>query len=233
MPAETIQRSVFQIPFIRSFRVRGFSFLSRRSFRGTNPFSQLSKFEKEMAVIFLTEDKKREPRPEKVAVVDEFMKKVQSSKSAVVTGYSGLTVEEVTDLRAKLFHAKVEYHVVKNNLARIALNKANVTVLDDLLVGPTAIALAMEDAVAPARVLSKFAKDHDKLSLKGGFMDGKLITVQDIKAMANLPSREVLLAKMLGSMQSPITGFVRVLAGPASKLVYALNAIAQAKGKTA
>ena len=184
-------------------------------------------------MIFLTEGKKREPKPEKVAVVEEFMKKVQSSKSAVVTGYSGLTVEEVTDLRAKLFHAKVEYHVVKNNLARIALNKANVTVLDDLLVGPTAIALAMDDAVAPARILSKFAKDHEKLSLKGGFMDGKLITVQDIKAMANLPSREVLLGKMLGSMKSPITGIVRVLAGPASKLVYALNAVAQAKGKTA
>jgi large subunit ribosomal protein L10 len=91
----------------------------------------------------------------------------------------------------------------------------------------------MDDAVAPARILSKFAKDHEKLSLKGGFMDGKLITVQDIKAMANLPSREVLLGKMLGSMKSPITGIVRVLAGPASKLVYALNAVAQAKGKTA
>ncbi len=181
----------------------------------------------------MTEVKKREPRPEKVAVVEDFMKRVQASKATVITGYSGLTVEEVTDLRAKLFHAKVEYHVVKNNLARIALNKANVTVLDDLLVGPTAIALAMEDAVAPARVLSKFAKDHEKLKLKGGYMDGKLITVQDIKALSNLPSREVLLGKMLGSMMSPISGFVRVLAGPTSKLVYALNAVAQAKGKTA
>lgn len=181
----------------------------------------------------MTEAKKREPRPEKVAVVEEFTKKVQASKSTLVTGYSGLTVEEVTELRAKLFHAKVEYHVVKNNLARIALNKANVTVLDDLLVGPTAIALAMDDAVAPARVLSKFAKDHEKLKLKGGFMDGKLITVQDIKALSNLPSREVLLAKMLGSMKSPISGIVQVLAGPARKLVYALNAVAQAKGKTA
>lgn len=186
-----------------------------------------------MVVIFLTENKKREPRPEKVQVVEEFTKRVQSSKSAVVTGYSGLTVEEVTDLRAKLFHAKVEYHVVKNNLARLALNKANITVLDDLLTGPTAIALAMDDAVAPARVLSKFAKDHEKLSVKGGWMDGRKITVQDIKALANLPSREVLLAKMLGSMKSPISGIVQVLAGPARKLVYALDAVAKAKAKTA
>ena len=181
----------------------------------------------------MTDVKKREPKSEKVQAVENFSKRLQASKSAVVTGYSGLTVEEVTDLRAKLFHAKVEYHVVKNNLARIALNQCNITVLDDLLTGPTAIALAMEDAVAPARILTKFAKDHEKLSVKGGWMEGRQISVQDIKALANLPSREVLLAKMLGSMKSPITGIVRVLAGPASKLVYALNAVAEAKGKTA
>ena len=181
----------------------------------------------------MTEEKKREPKNEKVEAVQEFLDRVQVSKSAVVTGYTGLTVEEVTDLRAKLFHAKVEYHVVKNNLARIALNKANITVLDDLLVGPTAIALAMEDSVAPARVLTKFAKDHEKLTVRGGWMEGRQITVQDIKALANLPSREVLIAKMLGSMKSPVSGIVQVLAGPARKLVYALNAVAQAKGKTA
>ncbi len=179
----------------------------------------------------MKEDKKREPKPEKVQAVEDFLKRVQASKSAVVTGYTGLTVEEVTDLRAKLFHAKVEYHVMKNNLARIALNRCNITVLDDLLTGPTAIALAMEDAVAPARVLTKFAKDHEKLTVKGGWMDGRKITLQDIKAMSNLPSREVLLAKALGSMKSPISGIVQVLAGPARKLVYALNAVAQAKAK--
>ena len=184
-------------------------------------------------VIFLKEQEKREPKPEKIQAVEAFVQRVQSSKSAVVTGYSGLTVEEVTDLRAKLFHAKVEYHVVKNNLARIALNRCEITVLDDLLTGPTAIALAMEDAVAPARILAKFAKDHEKLSVKGGWMEGRKISVQDIKALANLPSREVLIAKALGSMKAPITGIVRVLAGPASKLVYALNAVAQAKEKTA
>jgi len=185
-----------------------------------------------MGVIFLVETK-REPKTEKVEAVQAFYDRVQHAKSVVVTGYSGLTVEEVTQLRAQLFHAKVEYLVVKNNLARIALNKFNITVLDDLLVGPTAIALAMEDAVAPARVLSKFAKDHDKLSLKGGWLDGRLITDKDIKALANLPSREVLLAKMLGSMQSPVTGIVRVLAGPVNKLVYALDAVAKAKAKAA
>jgi large subunit ribosomal protein L10 len=183
-------------------------------------------------VIFLA-DTKREPKSEKVEAMTAFYDRLQQAKSAVVTGYSGLTVEEVTQLRAQLFHAKVEYHVVKNNLARIAFNKHNITVLDDLLTGPTAIALAMEDAVAPARVLSKFAKDHAKLSIKGGWLDGHLMTDKDIKALANLPSREVLLAKMLGSMQAPITGIVQVLAGPARKLVYALDAVAKAKAKAA
>jgi len=183
-------------------------------------------------VIFLA-DNKREPKQEKVEAVSAFYDRLQQAKSAVVTGYTGLTVEEVTQLRAQLFHAKVEYHVVKNNLARIAFNKHNITVLDDLLTGPTAIALAMEDAVAPARVLSKFAKDHDKLSIKGGWLDGQLITDKDIKALANLPSKEVLLAKMLGSMKSPISGIVQVLAGPARKLVYALDAVAKAKAQAA
>ena len=162
-----------------------------------------------------------------------FYDRLQEAKSSVVTGYSGLTVEEVTLLRAQLFHAKVEYHVVKNNLARIAFNKHKITVLDDLLTGPTAIALAMDDALAPARVLSKFAKDHVKLSIKGGWLDGQLMTDKDVKALANLPSKEVLLSKMLGSMKSPITGIVQVLAGPARKLVYALDAVAKAKGKAA
>ena len=178
-------------------------------------------------------ENKREPKQEKIDVVDSFTQKVQASKSAVVTGYSGLTVEEVTQLRAQLFHAKVEYHVVKNNLARLALNRANITVLDDLLVGPTAIALAMDDAVAPARVLTKFAKDHEKLSVKGGWLEGRLVTIQDLKALANLPSREVLIAKALGSMKAPVTGIVRVLAGPVNKLVYALSAVAEAKQKQA
>jgi large subunit ribosomal protein L10 len=183
-------------------------------------------------VIFLAENK-REPKQEKVQAVQDFLKKVQASKSAVVTGYSGLTVEEVTQLRAQLFHAKVEYHVVKNNLARLALNQANITVLDDLLVGPTAIALAQEDAVAPIRVLSKFAKAHDKLTLRGGWLEGRKLSVQDIKILANLPSREVLLAKLFGSMKSPVTGIVMVLAGPMRKLVYALNAVKELKAKTA
>ena len=181
----------------------------------------------------MNQTQKRQPKPEKVQAVEELKKKVQVAKAAVITNNAGLTVEEVTDLRAKLFHAKVEYHVVKNNLARIALNQCDITVLDDMFAGPTAIALAMEDAVAPARVLTKFAKDHEKLTVKGGWMDGRKVSFNDIKAMSNLPSREVLIAKALGSMKSPISGIVQVLAGPTRKLVYALDAVAKAKAKTA
>jgi large subunit ribosomal protein L10 len=93
--------------------------------------------------------------------------------------------------------------------------------------------MAMGDAVAPARVLAKFAKEHDKLSLRGGWMDGKAMSDKDVKAIANLPSREVLIAKALGSMMAPVTGLVRVLSGTELKLLYTLNAVKEQKAKVA
>jgi large subunit ribosomal protein L10 len=181
----------------------------------------------------LAETKKRQPKPEKVEVVAALTGRLKQCKAAVVSVNSGLTVEEVTQLRSLLFKEKVELHVVKNTLAKIALKQADITVLDDFLSGPTAIALAMGDAVAPARVLSKFAKDHEKFAVKGGWVDGKKMSDKDLKALANLPSREVLLAKALGSMKSPIVGLVMVLAGTERKLLYALNAVKDQKAKTA
>ncbi len=173
------------------------------------------------------------PRSEKVQVVEEVARNLADSKSAIITGNGGLTVEEVTELRAKLFKEQVELHVVKNTLALRALKKAGMDGLDEWFKGPTAIAMAKGDALASSRILSKFVKDHEKLTLKGGWMDGRKISVNEIKALANLPSREVLLAKMLGSLQSPVRGTVMVLAGPLRKLVIALGAIKDLKAKAA
>jgi large subunit ribosomal protein L10 len=184
-------------------------------------------------VIDLKETKKRQPKPEKIQVVTDFTARLKNCKAAVVTVNEGLTVEEVTQLRSLLFKEKVELHVVKNTLAKIALKQAEIAVLDDFLSGPTAIALAMGDSVAPARVLAKFAKEHEKLKLRGGWVDGQKVSDKDLKALANLPSRLQLLAKVLGSMKSPLTGLVMVLSGTERKLLYALNAVKDQKAKTA
>jgi large subunit ribosomal protein L10 len=184
-------------------------------------------------VIHLTETHKRQPKPHKVDVVSSTTERLKLAKSLVVTVNAGLTVEEVTQLRSLLFKEKVELHVVKNSLAKIAMKQVGITSMDDMMYGPTALAMAMGDAVASARVLAKFAKEHDKLSLRGGWMDGKAMSDKDVKAIANLPSREVLLAKALGSMMAPVTGLVRVLSGTELKLLYTLNAVKEQKAKVA
>lgn len=181
----------------------------------------------------LDNSKKRQPKPEKVTVVDDLTSRLKKCKAAVVTVNAGLSVEEVTQLRSLLFKEKVELHVVKNTLAKIALKQAEIGVLGDFMSGPTALALAMGDSVAPARLLTRFAKDHEKLSVRGGWVDGRKVTDKDLKVLASLPSRDQLLAKALGSMKSPLTGLVMVLSGNQRKLVYALNAIREKKAKTA
>lgn len=174
-----------------------------------------------------------QPRPEKVESVEAIVKGLKDSKSMVITGNAGLTVEEVTELRARLFKEQVELHVVKNTLALRALKKVGMEGMDEWFKGPTAIAMALGDTLGPSRVLAKFLKDHEKLSIKGGWMDGRKISLQDIKALASLPGREVLLATLLGTLQSPVRGTVQVLAGPLRKLVYALSAIQKAKAPAA
>lgn len=168
-------------------------------------------------------------RPEKEALVQEIAEKLSSSKSVVVTDYKGLDVAKITELRKKLREAGVEYRVIKNTLARIAAKNAEMEDLNELFVGPTAIAFGIEDAVAPAKVLVDFAKEHEELEIKGGALDGALIDAAKVKALAEIPPREVLLAKALGSLKSPINGFVNVLAGNLRGLVQVLNQIKEQK----
>lgn len=172
-------------------------------------------------------------RPEKVAVVEEIADRLQRSTAAVLTDYRGLDVQSMTELRAVLREAGVEYKVLKNTLTRFAAEKANVQGLDDLLEGPTAIAFSYGDPVVPAKLLSEFAKKHEALEVKGGILGGNVIGVDGVKRLADLPSREVLLAQVLMGMQSPIYGLAYVLQGTISSLVYALDAVRRQKEETA
>lgn len=172
-------------------------------------------------------------RPEKVAAVQEVVDKIGRAKALVLTDYRGLNVKSMTELRRTLTQAGVEYKVVKNTLTLRAAKESGIEGLDSILTGPTAIAFGYEDEVVAAKLLAEFAKTHKQLELKAGVLEGKVLSAQDVKALADLPSKEVLLAKLLGSMQSPISGFVNVLQGNIRNLVYALEAVRKLKEEQA
>jgi len=169
----------------------------------------------------------------KKTVVSEITEKMKESKSFIVTDYRGLNVAQVTKLRAELRKAGVEYRVLKNTLMTISANDLGLEGIQDYFKGPTAVAFGVEDAVAPAQVLAKFAKEFEALEIKAGVLEGKLISLDEIKALADLPSREVLLAKLANVMQSPISGMANVLQGPIRKLGYALVEIQKVKEQEA
>jgi large subunit ribosomal protein L10 len=167
---------------------------------------------------------------QKQEVVKELTDRIREAKGIVLADYRGLTVEQDTELRVALRKAGVEYRVVKNTLTRFAMKESGFDAIDTHLSGPTAIAMST-DPVAPAKVLSEYAKKYEKLELKAGVVEGKVIDVDGVKALADLPSREVLIAKVLGGFNAPITGFVNVLNGNIRGLVVALNAIAEKRAE--
>lgn len=168
-------------------------------------------------------------RPDKEAAVKELQDKLKKSKSLVITDYIGLKVSEMTELRAKLREADVDYKVVKNTLAKIAADNSDLSEINEFLSGPTAIAFGIEDVVSPAKILNEFAEKHDVLEIKGGFLNGVIISKEKVESLAKIPSREVLLAKAFASMKAPITGFVNVLSGNTRNLVSVLSQIKEQK----
>ena len=147
----------------------------------------------------------------KKAIVAQLTERFQNAQAGVLADYRGLTVEQDTALRVKLREAGVEYTVLKNNLTRFAVNAAGLEELDPILHGPTAIATSTDDVVAPAKILVEFAKDNEALELKGGFVNGKVISLDEVKTYASIPSKEELISKMLGSLQAPISKLARTL----------------------
>lgn len=140
----------------------------------------------------------------KQQVVTEIAEKLRESKSTIVVDYRGLTVSEATELRKALREAGVEFKVYKNSLTRRAAESVEMAELNEFLTGPNAIAFSNEDVVAPAKVLNDFAKDHEALEIKAGVIEGKLVTLDEVKAIATLPSREGLLSMLLSVLQAPI-----------------------------
>ncbi|MBQ4258719.1 MAG: 50S ribosomal protein L10 [Lachnospiraceae bacterium] len=147
----------------------------------------------------------------KKPIVDEISASIDGAQSVVLVDYRGLTVEQDTQLRKKLREAGVTYKVYKNTFMNFAFKGTQFEGLSQYLEGPSAVAISTEDATAPARVLSEFAKTADKLEIKGGVVEGTMYDAKGMAAIASIPGREVLISKLLGSLQSPITNFARVM----------------------
>ncbi len=167
------------------------------------------------------------PSQRKITQLAEIVKKLNESKAIIITEYAGLTVSEQNMLRAEADKNGGAFLVTKNNLMRLALEEKSKDLakdLGDFLQGPTAV-LFSPDAVNAAKVVSKFSEDHEKLKIKTGIMDDKIITIADIKALSKLPSREQLLASLLAQLQAPATALVRQLSAPMQNFVYGLEAL--------
>ncbi|MDA8297937.1 MAG: 50S ribosomal protein L10 [Actinomycetota bacterium] len=167
----------------------------------------------------------REPRPEKVAVVDEVRERLGSASAAILTEYRGLRVGELETLRKALGAAGGEYKVYKNTLVRRAAHEQGLTDLDDLLEGPTAIAFVRDDPGAVAKVLRDFARTNPALVVKGGLLGENVLDARAATALADLPSREQLLASFAGLLAAPMQRMASLLAAVPQKLAYGLQAL--------
>ncbi|KHL16342.1 large subunit ribosomal protein L10 [Mumia flava] len=163
-------------------------------------------------------------RPDKAAAVAELAEEFRSSNGAVLTEYRGLTVKQLQDLRRSLGE-NVNYAVAKNTLTKIAARDAGVDGVDDLLNGPTAIAFIKGDPVEVAKSLRDFAKANDKLVIKGGFLDGSALDADEIKKLADLESREVLLAKLAGGMKANLSKAASLFQAPLAQAARAVGAL--------
>jgi large subunit ribosomal protein L10 len=166
---------------------------------------------------------------EKQLIVEEIKQHLEKSMLIVFTDYRGLKVDEMTELRNKLRVPGVEVKVLKNTMLRFALKELGNSDMADLISGPNAAIISHNDPVTPAKVLFEFAKNHKNLEIKMGLLEGQVISPDKIKNLADLPSREVLVATVLGTMQAPITSFVRVLNANITGLARALDQIREQK----
>lgn len=164
---------------------------------------------------------------QKKAIVQELSEKLKSSCAGVIVSYQGINVDDDTKLRKNLRESGIEYMVTKNTLLKRAAEAASIDGLDPVLEGSTALAISENDYVAASTILCKFAEDHDFFKIKSGFIDGSVISSDEVSRLAKLPPREVLIAQTLGNLNAPITGFATVLNGTIKGLVVALNAIAE------
>jgi large subunit ribosomal protein L10 len=170
-------------------------------------------------------------REEKVRVVSELREKFNKAKGVVFTDYRGLNVEEMTGLRSTLRSAAIEYRVVKNTLAKRAAEGTPVDAAKDIFSGPIGIAVGYDDPVLLAKKVLEFSKSNEKLEVKGGVIEGDVCTVEQIKAISELPPREVQLSMLASAMQSPLSKFASMLNATISRFIYALEALKNKKNQ--
>jgi len=168
-------------------------------------------------------------RAEKAAAIDELKTLLEGSKVTLLADHRGLSVSELTELRRLLRQQAVGLRVVKNSLARIATRGTELQALEPHLVGPTAVVFAKGDPAVPAKLLTAFAKTKPALQIKAAFVEGQVLARKEAVALAELPPREVLLARLAGVLQSPLRGLASVLQGPLRSLILALQAVRQKK----
>lgn len=169
----------------------------------------------------------------KAQIVEELKDKFKRAGATFIADYKGMKAVEMNEIRKGLREASIDLKIVRNTLARRAIAGTPLESISTKLVGISAIVFAYKDAAAAAKLLTQFAKDRPNLKLRMGTLGAKEIGPAEIRGLAELPSREVLLGRLLGSMQSPASGFVRVLSGVPTKFLYALNAIKDSKAATA
>lgn len=167
----------------------------------------------------------RAPRSEKTAVVEEVRERLDDAEAIFVTEYRGLDVKSMADLRSGLREAGATYKVYKNTLARLAAREAGLADLEDLLVGPVALAFAGDDVAKTAKALREFVGSNPNLVIKGGVMSGAMLSADDVQALADLPSREELLAKFAGGLQAPTQKMASLMNNTVAKFAYGLQAL--------
>ena len=172
-------------------------------------------------------------RPEKIAEVEAIAERMRGAQSMVLADFTGLTVAQMTVFRATCREKSVECRVVKNRLARIAADDADLSILKEHLNGPTAIMFGPESQVDPAKIVVDFAKDNEAMEIKGGILDGAYLDAKEVVALSRTPSKDELIAKMMGSINSPVSGIAMSISAVMGGLARTIDAVAKQKEEAA
>ena len=172
-------------------------------------------------------------RPDKVAEVEAIAQRIQAAQSMVLADFTGLSVQQMTEFRRICRANSVDCRVIKNRLAILAADKADLAILKDHLTGPTAIIFGPESQIDPAKIIVDFAKDNESMEIKGGFLDGEYLDKSQIMALSKVPSKDELIAMIMASINSPLSGLATVMNGVAGALARTIDAVAKQKAEAA
>ncbi len=172
------------------------------------------------------------PNPEKATIIEEVKDKINSAKLAILTDFQGMSVAEMTELRKLLRGANTDYKVYKNTLTRLAAEQLGINKIEKYLVGPTALVFGKsDDLVTPAKIIKDFSAKHQHLKIKGGILNKKVISPEDVVSLTNMPPKEILIAMVLGGLQAPVSKLLSVLQAPMREFIGVLKSLAEKREK--